>query len=142
VEAEKKGQKTWLNILSDSVGLQRMQVGTVEHWGGRVALRHGRGREVVGMSGNGAEKARRRRGRAAGGPQGKRRQLRQLRVERRLRLWLRLLAVHAELSRAGSQRGAVDDLEEGEREVCREDSRGRRSLEDCRVTALVEASPY
>lgn len=47
---------------------------------------------MVGVPGNGAEEARRRRGRAAGAAQGKRRQLRQRRVESRLRL--RLLGVH------------------------------------------------
>lgn len=74
------------------MSLQRVQVGAVERGSRRVALREGRGRDMMGVPGNRAEEARRRRGRAAGGAQGKRRQLRQLRVESRLRL--RLLAVH------------------------------------------------
>lgn len=91
-EAENKARN--LNILSDSVSLQRVQVGAVERGSRRVALGEGRGRDVVGVPGNRAEEARRRRGRAAGGARGKRRQLRQLRVESRLRLRLLLLAVH------------------------------------------------
>lgn len=91
-QERKKRRNPGQNILSDSVGLQRVQVGAVEQRGGRVALGEGLGGHMR-VPGDGTEEARRSRGRAVGGPQGKRRQLRQMGVKRRLRLRLRL-AVH------------------------------------------------
>lgn len=81
-----------------------MQVGAVEQRGGRVALGEGLSGHMR-VPGDGTEEARRSRGRAVGGPQGKRRQLRQMGVKRRLRLRLRL-AVHDGRS-GGEERRAL-----------------------------------